>query len=111
MLAREWVGYFHDGVRPAHQVSSHAVEDLQSLAHAASASLEEPAGSKILARASASSSSLKPPVLLRASEGVAQGLVPDLASHGFRYMAGDVVGGLAEFRHLVAGERDGDASR
>lgn len=87
------------------------MEDLQSLAHAASASLEEPAGSKILARASASSSSLKPPFSFVPAKVVAQGLVPDLASHGFRYMAGDVVGGLAGFRHLVAGERDGDASR
>lgn len=42
---------------------------------------------------------------------VAQGLEPDLAGHGFRYMAGDVVGGRTDFRHLVAGERDGDASR
>lgn len=110
-MVREWVGYFHDGVRPAHQVSSHAVEDLQSLAHAASASSEEPAGWKILPRASASSSSLKPPFFFVPGKIVAQGLVPALASRGFRYMAGDVVGGLAEFRHLVAGERDGDASR
>src|SRR6478735_6598639 len=52
------------------------------------------------------------PVLrLMAAQVVAQKPAPDLAGHGFHRIAGDVLRELAEVRHLVAGERDGDASR
>ncbi|KFK89944.1 hypothetical protein IX27_02560 [Streptomyces sp. JS01] len=50
-------------------------------------------------------------LFLMPTEVVPQELVPDLAGYGFCHVAGDVVRELAELRHLIAGEGDGDTSR
>ncbi|CAM5689998.1 hypothetical protein SCALM49S_09850 [Streptomyces californicus] len=50
-------------------------------------------------------------LLLVTAKVIAEKLAPNLPGYGFRHVAGDVVRELAQLRHLIAGERDGDAGR